>query len=419
MKKRNGFTVAELIIVLGIVGCITALMIPTATKVKPDNNKVRYLKAYDAILSAIHDMARSSRIYPYTYDFVSEGISYTADLSSIPLYNTEKNTSTKYNYKGESKFCRILALELDAVSNGCGEMLLTDNNISWNNPSFVTSNGISWIVGPVVKTQIPPVKNSGNKFVGQFENVIYIKLEPDGNECIYSDECKNSNVFKFAVTADGAVYPADSKGAYYVKTRTMLIKKNEVYNAFKTASNKFIVPVSGSCAVGYVWDNTTNSCVAANNSQSECESKGGHYYNGTCYICNEDEYWTGTECKTDYTKDKNECEARGGHWGSDNTCHICEQGQYWNGSDCTTDSKPSGGKSEAESACQRAGGTWTGTTCNCGQGNYWTGSECKSTDNSNETYNKGTGDGESGQSLEDLTSTGGGGAGGDWYGLRK
>ena len=44
MKKASGFTLAEVLIALGIVGIIGALVVPMTNKFRPDVMKIKYLK---------------------------------------------------------------------------------------------------------------------------------------------------------------------------------------------------------------------------------------------------------------------------------------------------------------------------------------------------------------------------------------
>lgn len=47
MKK--GFTLAELLIVLGITGIVAAVLLPAINNIMPDKTKIMYLKAYDEL----------------------------------------------------------------------------------------------------------------------------------------------------------------------------------------------------------------------------------------------------------------------------------------------------------------------------------------------------------------------------------
>ena len=47
--KKNGFTLQEALITVGIIGIVAAITIPALTKIMPNRYQTRYLKAYSAI----------------------------------------------------------------------------------------------------------------------------------------------------------------------------------------------------------------------------------------------------------------------------------------------------------------------------------------------------------------------------------
>ena len=47
--KKNGFTLAELLIAIGIIGIVAAVTAPQLNKLLPDENKSKVLKAYKAL----------------------------------------------------------------------------------------------------------------------------------------------------------------------------------------------------------------------------------------------------------------------------------------------------------------------------------------------------------------------------------
>ena len=67
--QKFGYTLAETLIALGIVGVLAALMLPMINKIKPDTTNISYLKVYDVINEAItmvqppSDKGRRLKIY--------------------------------------------------------------------------------------------------------------------------------------------------------------------------------------------------------------------------------------------------------------------------------------------------------------------------------------------------------------------
>ena len=62
--RKQGYTLAEILVAVGIVGVIAALMLPIFNKVQPDQEKAVYLKTYRALNSAITAIAADKEIYP-------------------------------------------------------------------------------------------------------------------------------------------------------------------------------------------------------------------------------------------------------------------------------------------------------------------------------------------------------------------
>ena len=69
--KKKAFTLAEVLIALGIMGIIAAVAIPIANQIKPDETKTMYLRAYNALLKQTNAIAYDSAIYPAMYEYSS------------------------------------------------------------------------------------------------------------------------------------------------------------------------------------------------------------------------------------------------------------------------------------------------------------------------------------------------------------
>ena len=63
MARKRGFTLAELMIVLAILGVIAAILTPLIFNAAPDENKLRFRKAYYTIQRAT-DAVLNSDTYP-------------------------------------------------------------------------------------------------------------------------------------------------------------------------------------------------------------------------------------------------------------------------------------------------------------------------------------------------------------------
>ena len=99
--------------------------------------------------------------------------------------------------------------------------------------------------------------------------MIYIDVNGDENpNCIYSDDCKSPDIFKFIVSADGSVTPADPMGNEYIKTRKdSKIRKYDIEDAtiITDADNRTF---------------TFSRC--AKSQQELCEEAGGTWDGSAC-----------------------------------------------------------------------------------------------------------------------------------------
>ena len=101
MKKA--YTLAEVLICVGIIGVLAAILLPLANKFKPDSNKAIYIKTYDAIVDIVKSMASNNNLYP----IIDEEYNYI----KAPLYNLVqvKIGGTAYG-GGKIKFLQIFSL---------------------------------------------------------------------------------------------------------------------------------------------------------------------------------------------------------------------------------------------------------------------------------------------------------------------
>ena len=109
MKKA--FTLAEVMIVLAVIGVLVAILLPTAQNMTPDENLLKFKKANTTLTTAIRELVNSDKYY------------YDGDLG----LDKEGNKIVEAKY-----FCSTLADILTTKKVEC-----SDNNLGYNTTALV------------------------------------------------------------------------------------------------------------------------------------------------------------------------------------------------------------------------------------------------------------------------------------------
>ena len=63
MRKYKGFTLAEVMIVLTVIGVLTAILLPVARQSMPDENLMKFKKAHNTLGTVIRELVTSNKYY--------------------------------------------------------------------------------------------------------------------------------------------------------------------------------------------------------------------------------------------------------------------------------------------------------------------------------------------------------------------
>ena len=61
--KSKAFTLAEIMIVLGVIGVLTAILLPVALQSTPNENVMKFKKGHNALLSTVRELVNSDEYY--------------------------------------------------------------------------------------------------------------------------------------------------------------------------------------------------------------------------------------------------------------------------------------------------------------------------------------------------------------------
>ena len=82
--KSKGYTLAEVLICVGIIWLLAAVLVPLANKYKPDATKAMYVKTYNALTETIREISTNQNLY----SMVSADGKY--NYNKAPLYNLQE-----------------------------------------------------------------------------------------------------------------------------------------------------------------------------------------------------------------------------------------------------------------------------------------------------------------------------------------
>ena len=231
--KNKAFTLAEILVTLGIIGIVVAITLPLVNKAKPDNTKIMFLKTYQEMVKAIQESAYNTAIYQPTYEYEKNGDVYMIQVKHplLSVYGPEitlPNGDVLTNAVQKNKICNVMAVALGVSGSGCNDTDNTAKSPKEFDKSFTIKNGIDvWVT-----TKFPEYSQFYEVFSADaarkdYFTVIYFDVNGSAApNCYYhATGCKSPDRFKLIVSRDAEVYIADPVGRYYYNNQTRVKKK--------------------------------------------------------------------------------------------------------------------------------------------------------------------------------------------------
>lgn len=185
--KRNGFTLAEILITLTVIGVLAAILTPILGNAIPNQNTVLFRKAYNVVVTAVSDLINDEESYPSNIlgnainppttnvqvGFNNLNIAGTL----VPASVTTTDNATVYS---PNKFCYLFSQEVNTVGNEVCPTL-------YSNGTFTTRNGMFWtIVNPAIAHQFPLDNNDySTRIVVDVNGPKDLSTGKNGPDCSY------------------------------------------------------------------------------------------------------------------------------------------------------------------------------------------------------------------------------------------
>ena len=219
MKKIKGFTLAEVLITVGVIGIVTSLTLPLINKFKPDPTKVEYLKTHDMLVKTANKIAHNRAYYPILGETTNNGTKYIVDYTNYPLANTSNVVVAGATITdGNNKFARVFENYTGLICTNCSNNTYTPYN---GHTMFTTKNNV----------KLHMTTNAQFDKTGINESVYKT----------YITAVINDKEFSFILTADGKVQAVDEEGFKYLKTRSQwkLMNYSRIEASIEEPNGKF------------------------------------------------------------------------------------------------------------------------------------------------------------------------------------
>lgn len=313
--KRNAFTLTELLIALGVIGILTAIIMPIVFNLMPNHNALMAKRAFYTTETVISDLLNDNYCYPKTLSRsgLDDGLGY----AKCKKWGGEENQTSLSNEDAATKLVTLFADRLDVRGS------ITNQN---GKKTFQTKDGIVWTF-----SHFNFVPNKPDSYVLLTVDVNGEK-KPNCGQSSTSGQCTDKNRkqgfdrFTMRIFARGRIQLIDCWAILAAKIDKKLVGKedaicNETNDSGTQNEECADAPTSPDdfCCNDDRWKNSNvcNPCIAAPTNSED-------------YCCTEESEssWIGTEAcdpctYTTPSGPSDECCQSGHKWYGTTACDIC------------------------------------------------------------------------------------------------
>ena len=234
---KKGFTLAEVLITVGLIGVLAVIALPAIFGNKPNELKTKYLKCYNTLVTLTDDILGNSELYYKDYQRNQAGeilltngaptdLCPNGGLSCISSNRIQNQDQVRYGllvqgYQTIDKFPRIFASHLDVQQNPGMTCAAT---ASGRRCSFTTTDGTAWQFDSALNNNL-------------LTTVVTIDLDPSVNNAMgnntFAQNQNNPDQFTFRIDNDGQVTATDELGQEFLKNQNGMHNFKEEKRAAK------------------------------------------------------------------------------------------------------------------------------------------------------------------------------------------
>lgn len=144
MKRFKGFTLAELMVALAVIGIIVAVVTPAIVKTRPNKNKMMVKKTYYTVENIVSSLINDEKLYPDKRDFCY--LDESDSEHDMCRWGFDDDSEVEYEgekYQGKEKFIKLFANKLNVKED--------DVDFDLQKAIYYTYDGVKWDLSGLMK----------------------------------------------------------------------------------------------------------------------------------------------------------------------------------------------------------------------------------------------------------------------------
>lgn len=212
MRRFKGFTLAELMVALAVIGIIVAIVTPAIMKTRPNRNKMMIKKTYYTAENIVSSLINDSRLYPdkSAYCYVEASDPDRADCA----WGFDDDSEVQYEgetFSGSTKFAKLFASKLNVKTV--------------DGVYYYTHDGVKWDLGRTDNWTTNPAPSDANAFEnnsGRIQVFVNGQDHSDGTWC--TEDSEDCDQYEIQILANGKmrIDPQHTRAIEYVTINTSI-----------------------------------------------------------------------------------------------------------------------------------------------------------------------------------------------------
>lgn len=192
MCNKSGYTLAEVLIVIAIIGVISAMTLPTLQKATGNKFESMKIKCFYIIEQTVTQMLDDDTMYPQSNRTAATGLEVRRNSDG----SVKKLIVNGIEYiEDNTKFCKLFASKITKALN-------SPVKCEANKKTFTSSDGVDWYL---------PISN----FEDDKSLVIFDVNGKEEPNCSYDEEtCPKADVYGYYISKMGKLSPANCTFTY-------------------------------------------------------------------------------------------------------------------------------------------------------------------------------------------------------------